>query len=553
MQKVDTNQNIKAMVKRFSAVCITDDIYSVFETFSKNICQSFIPVVNEKNAPIGIILESELKEFAYARYGHELIRRYSIRSFIKYAPVIAIETPIEEVLSIASKEIKCSSGIIVSQNNEYLGVLLLEDLLQLFQQRHNENKMRIMQLEKFEAIATLAGGIAHDLNNILVPIIGYAELLDMSIKSGEAIEPDMIQEIYRASLRAKKVVSNMLTASRHKISEAKPVSLTEIIKDVIRFIRSSIPATIDIEMNLQHCCDTIFADPYEIKRALLNICTNAYQAIQNRTGSITISLENIKNVKEYTIVGWSPKGVTTLDANKEWIVAKISDTGSGIPKMILPKIFDPFFTTKAHKEGTGLGLSITLGILDKIGAFISVESIEGKGTTFYLYFPIADKDACKGIIRDNTISLSQNPLDNQNDHNTEICVLFIDDEFSITRVAQRMLAKYKIKTECINDPLTVLSSLKDGTLKVDAVITDQMMPGITGIELTEQIRNLKYDIPIILCTGYAESVSYQEAIEKGIVDYFVKPIDFHQLARAIIRVVKEKEAQKRETIANHMP
>ncbi len=537
--KVSEDRNfVLTLIKKFHSVYITDDIYHVFQTFASNLNQPFIPVLNDKDIPISIIIENELKEFAYARYGHELIKRYSIRSFIKEAVIVSIDMSIEEILS-ATRNIKSCQGVIVTQDRKYLGVMIIEDIISLFEKRHNENKLRMAQLEKFEAIATLAGGVAHDLNNILTPIVGYSELMEMSLKEGEPIGYDMVKEIYIASLRAKQVLSQILAISRHNISKSVEIRLSNVVKESVRFLRSSIPSSIEIEMHiLNDCCDLICADPIEISRILLNICTNAYQAMENKIGTIKISMDKCS---DHTIKGWSPTSTTSLDSTKEWCCISIEDQGHGIPKSILPKIFEPFFTTKTNKDGTGLGLSVVLSTMNKINGVVSVETEEGKGTIFHLYFPLekTQKNMCQIQPEQITQKEFSSTKALYQDRGDEINILFVDDETAITRLVPKMLSKYNIKALCENNPLNALEMIKHKKIEFDVLVTDQMMPQMYGVELASKVMAIDPNIPIILCTGYASAISSIETQRIGIREFILKPIDFQKLASIIIRLKNE--------------
>jgi two-component system, cell cycle sensor histidine kinase and response regulator CckA len=382
---------------------------------------------------------------------------------------------------------------------------------------------QLQQTLKMEAIGTLAGGIAHDFNNILVGIIGYTELT--MTKEGTPLDEKRmlyLSRVLAAGKRAKDLVQQILRFSRQESSAMSPVSITPIIKESIKLLRSTFPATIKIQVNIQVTSDKIFGDPTQIHQVMMNLCTNAYHAMRARGGTLTISLENI--------VLHTPKEFMTLKAPPgDYIKLGISDTGQGISPLILERIFEPYFTTKKVNEGTGLGLSVIMGIIKGHNGLITVESELDRGTRFEVYFPVAHT-----ITGETATPLQTAPKGNQEK------ILIVDDEPYFLEVVKENLESLNYRVIANRSSLKTLEIFKENPKGFDLVITDQTMPEMTGLQLVAAIRNFNSDIPIILCTGYSEMVSEQSARYYSINKFLMKPVIFPDLALAVHEVLHSR-------------
>ena len=416
----------------------------------------------------------------------------------------------------------------ICENNATLGYVHTARDITL--QRNLERQL--VQAQKMEAIATLAGGIAHDFNNILGAILGNADLLLYRLPKDEnentAIERkpptnleilEHVDAIKRAGVRAKNLVSQILTFSRQTISEDRSVIITPVIKEGIKLLRSSLPATIDIRTEISADIGSINIDPTRIHQILMNLATNAAQALENKPGRITVSLEEIEADRKKCLQ------YHNLVPGK-YIVLSVRDTGHGIPEELLKRVFDPFFTTRAVGEGTGMGLAVIHGIVTSHGGTIDVRSQEGKGTVFTLFFPRIDDKKKK-----DTDDVATNmPTGNET-------ILFVDDEEDIVKMRSRMLQYlgYTVLTAASGEE--ALEIFKQQHEDIDLVITDQTMTGMTGIALAEKIYETEPMLPVILCSGYSEAITSEETRRVGINRFMAKPLDMRQLSGVIRELI----------------
>lgn len=519
--------NLKEIWTEIEAVPLSSSMHEVFDLFHHHRDWPFLPVVDEGMRVVGVVREYDLKGHAYAQFGRDLVKRHSLHEFLKPALILPTGITEKELLDASAKNPN-PDGVVLTEGGRYRAVLLNQAVLRLFEQQHLETEVRLAQAQKMEAIGTLAGGIAHDLNNILTPILGYAELMSLMRQQGDPIDHEVIDQITVSATRAREIVKQILAFSRHQKSERCPVSLGRSIKETIRMISSSLPATIDIEIRLNVENDIVLINPDEMQRVIMNLCTNAYHAMRERGGRMQVTLD----YHQGPLLGWSTHSELLLG---DYLRLSVSDTGVGIEPHLLPRIFEPFFTTKKQGEGTGLGLSIVHGIVSRSKGLISVESRVGKGATFHLYFP---------VVVDNRRGAARRPPEINEGEPSELSpvisrnrILFVDDEFSVTRLASIILPKYGISVVVENDSCKALEIFREYALDFDLLVTDQTMPGLTGVALTREVLLIRPDLPVIMCTGYSETVSPEEACKAGICEYVLKPPDFQQLASSIRRQV----------------
>lgn len=380
---------------------------------------------------------------------------------------------------------------------------------------------QLMQTQKLQAIGTLAGGIAHDFNNILGGIMGYTQLAMMEKETSLDKKQVYLSRVLTASNRAKDLVQQILRFSRHESTDMKPIGIAPIIIESIKLLRSTLPATIKIEQDFQENSAKIVGDPTQIHQVMMNLCTNAFHAMKERGGILTISMANV--------VLNTPK--TFMDLNVppgEYVKLSISDTGHGIAPHTLERIFDPYFTTKKVNEGTGLGLSVIMGIIKIHHGLINVESDLYHGTRFDVYFPLIQAETHKTSDKTPIVLLGNQEK-----------ILVVDDEPFFLDVVKDNLEMLKYKVSANLSSLKTLELFKENPTGFDLVITDQTMPEMTGIQLIAEIRNLNSDIPIILCTGYSENVSEHSAKYYSITKFLMKPVIFHDLALAVQEVLQK--------------
>ncbi|MGD9949386.1 MAG: ATP-binding protein [Desulfobulbus sp.] len=385
-----------------------------------------------------------------------------------------------------------------------------------------ENKAfekQLQQTQKLEAIGSLAGGIAHDFNNILAPIMGRAELMLVE-NAGNAEISDHCRGIIDASRRARDLVKQILTFSRQVDQEILPVCIADIVREVVKLVRPTLPTTIDIDCQLPDTCPRVMADATQLHQVLMNLITNAYHAMEDRGGQLSLRLETL-------ILGLGAFNDLSI-APGRYQQLTITDTGHGMDEATMAKIFDPYFTTKPHGKGTGLGLAVVLGILRGYGGEIRVTSTPGEGTTFTLYFPVVEMAAEQRRIPIDP----QGPMPRGSEH-----ILLVDDEKSIADVTTSMLERlgYKVTVRLSGfDALEAFRSLAD---TIDLVITDLTMPQMTGLQLYREIKAIHPDIKVIICTGFSEQLNSDKSRVIGIEGFLNKPVVMADLAHSVRQVL----------------
>lgn len=378
---------------------------------------------------------------------------------------------------------------------------------------------QLQQSQKMESIGTLAGGIAHDFNNILGIIVGNTELALDDVPEWNPAHANL-EEIKTASLRAAGIVKQLLNFSRRTDMELKPIGAISVIKDALKFLRSTIPTTIEIRKHLPDTDVAIFADPTQINQVMMNLCINASQAMEQTGGNLTV------NVEEVILDDNSARDYPDLRSGKH-VKVTVSDTGSGIDPEIIGRIFDPYFTTKEVGKGSGMGLAVVHGIVKNYNGAISVASESGKGATFTILFPVATEKPVMEV---------KTPAEIPRGNET---ILFVDDEKSIVNVARKVLERLGYKVESKLNPVEALEQFQSKPDQFDLVITDMTMPQMTGVILSEKIMEIRPDIPVIICTGHSALIDKERAKRLGIAAYIMKPIIMTEIAKTIRKVLDE--------------
>ncbi len=368
---------------------------------------------------------------------------------------------------------------------------------------------RIRHYQKMEAIGTLAGGIAHDFNNVLFPIQGYAEMFLEELPKDDP-KHEMAQEIFQAASRAKELIEQILTFSRQGKMKNQIVSIQIIVKEALKLLRSTIPKNIVINQYINSQCKPVFADPTNLHQVIMNLCTNAFHAVQEKGGSIDVILEEVSVMTDgqYNISGLPPG---------DYICLTVSDTGCGMDKNTLEQIFNPYFTTKKEGKGTGLGLSISYGIIKKLNGNIKVSSQPNKGTTFHVYLPVT------------SITKNREYEDNVNVEKGTERILLIDDEESIVEMETAVLQKYGYRVSAFTSSIEALNAFKKEPGSFDLVLTDMTMPDMTGDILVDHIKHIRDNIPVIICTGFSENISNGNYADKGADGFLMKPVSIDKL------------------------
>lgn len=376
-----------------------------------------------------------------------------------------------------------------------------------------ETENRLRQSQKIEAVGRIAGGIAHEFNNVLGIIIGNTELAVDDLPKNHSVQNNL-QEIKLASLRAKDVIKQLLNASHKATLQRRPVEIGPVVTQALKLIRASLPASIKIVEDIAAEPKIVDADTNQLQQLLINLCTNAFQAMDNKGGTLTISLHHT-TFEDFKVIRHADL------KPGEYVLLRFKDDGRGIKPAIKDKIFDPYFTTQDIGQGTGMGLSVVQGIVQNHGGAIEVESEVGVGSTFKIYLPCSQNQIHKA-------PLSQHPIPTGNEK-----ILFVDDEPSIGKAARSILNRLGYDVTVENNPLEALSKFRSNPQGYDLVITDMTMPALTGDELAREILKNRPNVPIIICTGHSQRMNEKTARDIGIRHYVEKPLEKHEIARLI--------------------
>jgi signal transduction histidine kinase/CheY-like chemotaxis protein len=385
------------------------------------------------------------------------------------------------------------------------------------------SERQLQQVMKLQAIGTLAGGIAHDFNNILFPIVGYTELTMDDVPEDSQARQNL-EEILKAANRAKELVKQILTFSRQSCHEREPLKVQLLIKEALKLLRATIPSNIEIETKVDETCGPINGDPTQIHQVIMNLCTNAYHAMQETGGKLEVELKEVDISYEKSVESLG----MTVGPHLELTV---KDTGCGMDQSVLERIFEPYYTTKEQGKGTGLGLSVIHGIIKNHGGDISVSSQPGKGTTFTVYLPVIDD------VEIETEEVKTPSATNGHEH-----ILLIDDEEQIIDIEQQILERLGYKVTPKTDSEAALEEFAALPDRFDLVITDMTMPKMTGDQLACKLMDIRPDIPVILCTGFNESINEEKALAIGIDKFIMKPVVKDELANTIRTVLDTPKA-----------
>ncbi len=385
------------------------------------------------------------------------------------------------------------------------------------EEEKRELQAQLQQVQKMEAIGTLAGGIAHDFNNLLQSIIINTEL-GLSELKDEGIDDKRLKQIFKASGRAKELVKQIVTFSRQKEQKQGPLKLIPLVKESLKLLRSTLPANIEVRERMRAGEDTIMADPTQINQILMNLCTNAAHAMKKRGGVLEVSLLDVD-------LNGDAADINAELKPGEYVILEVRDTGHGMDKEVLERIFDPFFTTKGPGEGSGMGLSVVHGIVKGCKGTISVESELGKSTLFRIFFPRVEEAVA-------LVEKDFEPLPRGNDQ-----ILLVDDEVFILDSLKPALENLGYIVVACRDGKKAQDMFSNRPERFDLVIADYSMPNMSGVEMAEKLRTIKPDIPIILCTGFSDIVTEENVKAAGIKELLMKPLVTNDIANAIRRVL----------------
>ena len=380
---------------------------------------------------------------------------------------------------------------------------------------------QLRQMQKMDAIGTLAGGIAHEFNNMLTAILGFAQLAKTHASETSPVS-QYLQAVETAGQRAQSLVQQLLAFSRPSAHDRQPIALALVIQEAIELLRATLPATIDIRQQLASASSMVLADATQIYQVLMNLGANAEYAMRKTGGILEISVDDIE----------IDDASAALHANLQpgsYVRLRVRDTGVGMPEDVVERIFEPFYTTKGAGKGTGMGLAIVHGIVGSHDGVITVDSAPGAGSVFSLYLPqIASEAAPAADPSEPVIPQGAG------------CILLVDDEEMLARLGQGLLQHLGYEVVAHTSSIDALQTFKSNPHRFDVVITDQTMPAMTGATLVEELRGIRPEIPIILCTGFSHLVNAEKARALDVDAFVMKPGVTQELAVTIQRVLEKR-------------
>jgi PAS domain S-box-containing protein len=394
-----------------------------------------------------------------------------------------------------------------------------EEELKRTEARRRELERGLIQAQKLESLGTLASGIAHDFNNVLSAIFGYSEMAIAKIPEDSPYKYH-IEQVLKAAERARDLVKQILTFSRQSEQELRPVQITLLLKEVLKFLRASIPTTIAIRQKITCSPESmILADPTQIHQVIMNLCTNALHAMGQGKGILEIQLfELVLSDQDYSLYPQLDPG--------SYLCLKVSDTGCGMDEKTMQRIFDPFFTTKSREEGTGMGLAVVYGIVKTCGGTITVESRPGEGSHFCLYFPKVVSAVPECVTEPREVFTGKGR------------VLFVDDEEPLTILGKIMIESLGYSVLTKTSSLEALEMFRSRPDEFDLLITDYTMPDMTGIDLAKEVRQIRANMPVILCTGLNDFLKGMDIAGFGVQELIYKPINRRVISRAIKHILQ---------------
>ncbi len=415
-----------------------------------------------------------------------------------------------------------TSRSILGPNQERMLLLSCEDITE--QKRVEvalaQSEKQLRHTQKMEAIGTLAGGIAHDFNNILGAILGYAELSLTQAKQ----EPKLtsyLGEVLTAGNRAKELVKQILAFSRQSDQEREAVDLNKMVEEALKMVRATLPTTIDIRSTLAKDSAVVFADATQMHQVIMNLCTNAEFFMRKNGGELVLNVSSIDLTTDLSREFSNLKPGTYLKMT-------IQDSGQGMSPQVLERIFEPFFTTKSLGEGTGLGLAVVHGIIVGHEGHIAASSVVGQGTIFTVLLPRLD--VVLPAQMENAVEWPQGKGN----------VLFVDDEDVLARWGEQVLTHLGYTVITKTNPHEAVELFHKHPDQFDVVVTDQTMPTMSGEALATALREIRHDIPIVLCTGFSHTMSEEKANQLGLKGFLMKPVNGALLAKTLQEVLENR-------------
>ena len=398
-------------------------------------------------------------------------------------------------------------------DSHFLTVMLDISERKRMESERRQLESRLQLAHKMEALGTLAGGIAHDFNNILGAVIGYSEMAKEDCPEDTELAHS-IDQVLKAGMRAKELVKQILAFSRQSDQELQPLQPAPIVGEAIKLLRASIPSTIEISCEIAKDTDPLLATPTQLHQILMNLCSNAAHAMEDRGGTLSVRLRQVAIDEEEA-------ARRNLGGSGSYLRLTVEDSGCGMDETIRSRIFDPYFTTKEPGKGTGMGLAIVHGIVHNLGGAVDCQSRPGEGSLFEVLLPTVREAAATEASQEEWV-----PGGNER-------ILFVDDEEPLVRTNSTILQRLGYRVTAMTDSMEALATFLAAPDDFDLLITDQTMPRLTGGELAERVLALRPEFPILLCTGYSSQISPNQARDLGIKGYLNKPMTKRDLALAI--------------------
>ena len=368
---------------------------------------------------------------------------------------------------------------------------------------------QLLQSQKMAAIGTLAGGIAHDFNNLLAAILGYGELALLKLPP-DSIGRREVEQMLKAGGKASELVNQILAFSRKETTKRSLIQPVAVLREALKLLRGTIPATITIREQISVPNRFIFANPTQLHQVIMNLGTNAFHAMEERGGEMLVRLELVRDEEKKSEQGY------------ESIRISVVDSGTGIDAAHLDHILNPYFTTKSSGKGTGMGLAVVHGIVESHGGRIAVESTPGVGTVFRVDFPAVTGAATPTIPQEPEALVGGSES-----------IMVVDDEEMVAGYLKTFLEQLGYRVTVCNDASSALSEFTDNPDHFDLVITDHTMPGGTGFDMARAMLTMRRNLPVILCSGYSSALSSERVTQAGIREFLMKPVSLHELAPLI--------------------
>ncbi len=394
-------------------------------------------------------------------------------------------------------------------------------VVNLTEQKRREKEAKVaqertMKKEKMEALGTLAGGIAHDLNNALSPIMMNTDLILLDLPS-ENSSRSALETVRTAALRAKKLVEQILHFGSHRrIMEKKPVNIASVIEECLVLLKAGVPPNIEIQHEIPNESTFVLANSTQLHQIVMNLCTNAVYAMKEKGGVLKIAATKFEVQRRLT------ENVSELSPGR-YVRIIVSDMGKGMTKEIMGRIFDPYFTTKKRGEGTGMGLAIAHQIVTELGGGIAVQSELQKGSSFEVFLPEITGEKKADTESQRTLPTGTGKILIVDDE--EICITSL--QAALERLGYTVVAKL--------NSVEALNTFRQQPNRFDLMITDQAMPGLAGVELSEEVMKMRPGMPIVLVTGFSEAVDKEKARRKGIREFMLKPFSVQDIAETVHR------------------